>query len=273
MRRWLFIFFLLLGAGSAAAQEKCGMPVRDEVAFQAGERLVLSLQFKWGAMRTEVGQCVSLVDTVRYNGAEVFKSSFVVQSAPFFDVFFKMRENFQSWFTTDKVVPLKYSRATQEGNYFANNLYIYDWEARIINATVSFGDRPEKTVEVPLHDCVWDLPALMFYLRNLDCRQLELGGQYSLSFAIDDEIYDIVVTYNGPTTLRAKKLGQFKVQAFSCSVVSGEMFEGNQQLQVWFSDDENFIPVAVMAPLRWGAAWCWVKGYEGLKYPLTSLSK
>ncbi len=273
MRRWLLIFSLMLCTLVAAAQGKCGVPVRENLAFQAGERLELGLQYKWGAVRTEVAQAVVTVDTVRYKGTPAFRSAFVVQSAPFFDVFFKMRENFRSWFTRDDIRPLKFIRETQEGNYTASNLYLYDWEERQIHATVAFGSKPETTLDIPLHDCVWDLPTVIYYLRNLDCSRMKPGAQYPLSFVIDDEVFNIHITYNGPSTLKAKKLGRFRVQGFSCSVVSGAMFEGDQQLQVWFSDDENFVPVAVMAPLRWGAVWGWLKGYEGLKYPLASLSR
>lgn len=273
MRRGLLIFSLMLCALVAAAQGKCGVPLRENLAFQSGEKLVLGLQYKWGAVRTEVAQAVVRVDTVRYNGERVFKSAFTVQSAPFFDVFFKMRENFRSWFTLDEVRPLKFIRETQEGSYTASNLYLYDWAERQIHATVAFGDKPETSMDIPLHDCVWDLPTLIFYLRNLDCSRMKPGAQYPLSFVIDDEVFNIHITYNGPSSLKVKKLGRFRVQGFSCSVVSGAMFEGNQQLQVWFSDDENFVPVALMAPLRWGAVWGWFKGYEGLKYPLSSLSK
>lgn len=273
MRRGLLIFLLLLCTLPVAAQGKCGIPLRKERAFQAGERLELGLQYKWGAVRTEVAQTVVTLDSVRYNGTEAFKTSVVVQSAPFFDVFFKMRENFQSWFTQESLRPLKFIRDTQEGGYTAKNLYLYNWQAGKIDATVAFGDKPETTMEIPLHDCVWDLPSLIFYLRNLDCSGMKAGEQFPLSFAIDDEVFNIRITYNGPATLKAKKLGRFKVQGFSCTVVSGAMFEGNQQLQVWFSDDDNFLPVAVMVPLRWGAVWGWLKGYEGLKHPLSSLSR
>ena len=79
-------------------------------------------------------------------------------------------------------------------------------------------------------------------------------------------------TYTDGTCFKLK-VGKVKARHFSCSVVSGAMFEGNQEVQVWFSDDANCLPLAVLVPLRIGAVRGWLKSWDNLKYPFSSLVK
>ena len=82
--------------------------------------------------------------------------------------------------------------------------------------------------------------------------------------------YEVKVTYLGPEVFKVRKQGKFRALRFSCTVVAGALFEGDKELQAWFSDDANHLPLAVMVPLRMGTVWAWLKGWEGLKFPLTA---
>lgn len=260
--RFRLLILALLVSVTVNGQGRGCIPVRDTYPFKAGERIDLSLMYKWGAVNTEVAQAAVTLDTVSYNGEEAFHVNFKVKSAPFFDVFFKMREDFHSWFTVRELKPLKFTRNTLEGKYTATNEYYYDWPAGVIHADVNFNGRGDEHYEIPVHECAYDLPALIFYLRTMDLSRMHAGEKYHLSFAIDESVFDVVLTYHGPTTLKVRKLGERNALLFTCSVVSGAMFAGNQELKFWFSNDGQFVPLGVMAPLRWGAVWAWLKEYS-----------
>lgn len=275
MRRLLVISALLLCCVlpmRAQGSQGC-LPQKAQNAFRGDEKLTLSLQYKWGAVNTDVATAVVQLDSVRFKGTPAYHCAFTVKSAPFFDLFFKMREDFQSWFTIDGLRPLKFSRNTSEGDYTATNLYLYDWQQKVIHADIRCGNNPAQSMDIPLHDCVYDLPTLIFYLRNADFSKMKVGQSYPLSFAIDDAVFDIRLTYKGEELMKARRLGKVKVRHFSCSVVSGAMFEGNQELQFWLSADEDALPVAVMAPLRVGAVWARLKAFENVKHGFTALQR
>lgn len=261
MRRLVLIAGLLFCLFPLMGQEQSCLPRAGKIPFSQGESFTMSLLYKWG-VNAEVAEAQVRLDSVCYNGTAAHHVAFTVKSAPFFDIFFKMRENFQSWFAMEGLQPLKFSRDTYEGNYTATNLYLYDWPQKQIHATVNLGGRGEQNLDIPLHDCVYDLPTMIFYLRATDFSRLAVGKSYPLSFAIDEAVYNIRLSYKGEEVLKVRKLGRMKVRHFSCSVVSGAMFEGNQELQFWLSADEDAVPVAVMAPLRVGSVWCWLKSYE-----------
>ena len=254
----------------ASAQEPC-FDVPEDKPFRGGEDLHYSLMFKWGAVNTEVAGANIKLDSIQFQGESVYHTDFTVKSAPFFDLFFKMREHFQSWMRTEDLRPVRFSRDTYEGGYTATNLYKYDWAAGAIHADLNFNGSGLQQMDIPLEGCAYDLPALIFTLRTMDMDAMKVGSKKPLRFAIDDAVFDINITYKGVETYKVKRVGKVKVHKFSCSVVSGEMFEGDQELIVCFSADKNKIPVTVMAPLRVGSVWCWLKKYNNLKYPFTAL--
>ena len=260
--RWKLLILSLLVSVALNGQEKGCIPTVPEPPFKAGEKISLGLFYKWGAVNTEVAQAAITLDSLQFNGQDAWHLNFNVKSAPFFDVFFKMREDFHSWMTMDSIRPLRFTRNTLEGKYTATNDYNYDWEEMVIHADVNFYNRGMEHYEIPLHPCVYDLPALIFYLRTLDQSRMKPGDRYPLSFAIDEGVFDIMLTYHGVEPLKVRKKGYQNALLFSCSVVSGAMFEGNQELKFWLSDDGIYVPLAIMAPLRVGSVWAWLKDYQ-----------
>lgn len=261
MRCKLAILAIFVSLAAFGQQRGC-IPTTDKYPFKAGEKIDLSLVYKWGAVNTEVAVGIITLDSLSYNGIPAYHTNFKVKSAPFFDLFFKMREDFHSWFTADGLRPLKFTRDTYEGGYTATNHYIYDWDANVIHADVNFSTRGDEHYEIPLHPCAYDLPALIFYLRSMDLSRMRAGDKYHLSFAIDDSVFDIILTYHGRQKLNVRRKGRMNSLLFTCTVVSGAMFEGDQELKFWFSDDGHYVPIGVMAPLRVGAVWAWLKDYK-----------
>ena len=268
----VLVLSLILWAATSLSAQNC-LPLGKSRAFNSGEKLTFSLMFKWGAVNTEVGQAELSIDSTSFNGKPAYHSALFVKSMPFFDVFFKMREHFQGWMSIDDVRPLKFIRDTHEGNYDATNLYYYDWDKKIIHADVNFNRKGPQKLEIPLKECVFDIGSILYYARCMDTSKLKEGGKYPISFAIDDSVFDVMLTYRGKEVVKARKLGKVRCMRFTCSVVSGQMFSGDEEFVLWISDDGNRLPVGFMAPLRVGAVRGWLKEYENLKYPFSSLLK
>lgn len=271
MKRILFILALAVVCFGASAQN-C-FSTGEELPFKAGEKIHIGLYFKWGAVNTEVATGLLALEESALNGKTVFKSSLKADSAPFFSAFYDMHERFETWFALDAVRPLKYYRNTKQGDYRAFNNYIYDWDKKVIHADINFEGRGQQILDIPIHDCVCDITSIIYLIRSMDFSGLTPGQKIPLSFAIDDTVFDIVLTFRGKQTVKVKRLGKVNADKFSCSVVSGAMFDGNTEMTIWFSDDANHVPVGFMAPLRIGSVQGWVKQLEDLKYPFDARIK
>ena len=107
------------------------VPVRtvneDSLAFHSGEVMSFVLHYKWGAINTDVGTATVRLDSLTFNGEDAFCCSVYGKTTKIFDLFFKVREDFKSWFTRNGLRPLKFTRDTHEGGYEARNTYLYDY--------------------------------------------------------------------------------------------------------------------------------------------------
>lgn len=274
MKRILCIIAALALTLTVFAQgQDCFPSSKGEKPFLPDEKITFSVMYRWGAVYTEVGLAFLECTQEVLEGEPVYRSHFWVKSAPFFDLFFKMREDFNSWFTVSDLQPRKFTRDTYEGGYTADNLYLYDWNAGLIHADVCFNNQPRQIMEIPLQGCVQDILSLVANLRTLDLDAMRPGDSLPLRFAIDDMVYDIFFKYHGLEKRKVRRKGTMLTHHCSVSVVTGAMFEGDADVEMWFSTDGNQIPVAAMAPLRWGAVWAWVKQYDNPKYPFPVLVK
>ena len=253
------------------------IPVRnlsdDHLAFHAGEEVSFVMHYKWGAINSDVGYATVTLDSLTYNGEKAYCCKVYGRTTKLYDLFFRVREDFRSWFTRDGMRPLKFTRDTQEGRYQARNTYIYDWSAPEphIVADVYSTSSGQRNLSLPLNSCTFDLPALFYYARNMDFDNIEPGKRYPMTFAIDDDIYNVYFILYGRETINVKGLGTVRTIKFAAKLLEGEVFKGEEDMMMWVTDDENRIPVYFEAPLLVGMATGRVIGYSGLKYPFTSL--
>ncbi len=245
----------------------------DSLAFRHGEKLKFMLHYKWGLINTDVGTAMVKLDSLTYNGDKAFHCSVYGKTTKKFDRFFKVREDFDSWFTRDGMKPLKFTRDTYEGGYEARNTYHYDWNSAepIILADVYSSKMGQKQIELPLTPCTFDLPSLFFFARNMDFDNIEPGRKYPMTFAIDDEVFNVYFILYGRETIKVKGLGTVKTIKFAAKLLEGEVFKGEEDMLIWVTDDGNRLPVYFEAPLLVGVASGRLTDCDSLKYPFDAL--
>ena len=244
-----------------------------DLAFAHGEEATFTLHYEWGLIDSDVGSATVRLDSLTFNGQKAFRCSLDGRTTGMFDFFFRVREDFKSWFTRDGMRPLKFTRDTHEGHYTARNTYIYNWDAAepYIAADVYTSKMGEMSVELPLTPCTYDLPSLFFFARNMDLDNVTPGKRYPMTFAIDEEVFNVYFILYGRETIKVKGLGTVNTIKFSAKLLEGEVFKGEEDMIIWISDDENRLPVYFEAPLLVGKAAGRMSGYSGLKYPFVAL--
>ena len=258
MRRALVILAFFFFSWAATAQEH---------PFMEGEEVRYSVMYKWGALNTEVGMAVIGVDSLRFREEQAYHIAGIVKSAPFFDRFYKIREDLQSWVRAEDLRPLRFTRNTYEGGYTATNDFNYNWDKGVIEADINFGNKGEQHLEIPVKEGEYDLISLIFNIRSLPESAFRKGATTLVRFAIDDAVFDVHIRAYGEEVIKVRKMGKMKGLHLACSVVQGALFEGDEDLHLWLSADENRIILAARVPLKVGAVQAWISGYSGLKYP------
>ena len=246
----------------------------DSLVFQAGEKLEFALQYNFVGLHTDVGYASICLDSLTFNGEEAFLITAYGKTVKFFDWVFKVREDFKSWFTREGFKPLKFTRDTYEGVYVAKNTYLYDWslDEPLIHADVYSSKRGQRSLDLPLTRCTFDLPSLFYFSRNMNFDVVEPGRRYPMTFAIDDDVYNVYFILHGRQTIKVKGIGEVNVIKFGAKLLEGEVFKGEEDMIIYISDDMNRLPVFFEAPLLVGRATGRLTSWEGLKYPFSSIT-
>ena len=274
MRLHSILTALLLGLGiSAFAQGSKCLPSRADGVdpWVSGEKIVFNISYNWHAVQTDVAKGTLTMKQESLNGESVWHTSMGMQTAPFFDVFFKIREKFDSWFALKGVEPRKFYRDTREGDYHAINDYVYDRKAGVIHANLEYWDKDKETLDIPYGDCTYDVTALFYFARRMDFQNMKPGAAHRISIAIDKDIFQVRLTYRGKENKYVRGIGTIAAHKVGISLNKGNVFEGNEDALLWFSADDNRIPVAFMAPLKVGAMNGRLASYEGLAHDFTAL--
>jgi len=274
----LFAFVpALLPVGLFAQQPGC-VPVftrsESEVVYKAGEKLDFVLHYKFGIINSDIGVASVTLDTTSVGDQKVFHTRVFGKTIKLYDRFFRVREDFNSYYTREGLRPVLFTRDTHEGTYVATDVYNYMWNADepYIDAevfTTSIGEK--KHYKLPLNECTFDLPALFFFARNIDMDRVRPNIKYPMTFAIDEEVYNVYFIYRGKSTVKVQGLGKVRCLKFAAKLLEGQVFKGEADLDIYISDDMNRLPVLFGAPIRVGEVEGRMTNYEGLKYPFSSL--
>lgn len=253
------------------------LPLRtaDEAtnAFGDGEKLTFTVHYNWGVINADVAKAYTSC-TIEKDlwGEDCYHTRIWGRSARFFDMFFKIREDFQSWFTVDGLRPSRFTRDTHEGSYECTNDFHYMWDIGVINATLYSSKKGHRQIEIPLEEGVYDVPSLLYACRNLDLDKVKEGDSVPVTFAIDDDVYTIKLKRLATEVVDVDDVGKVRAVKFSIGVVAGEMFESEDvPIYMWFSDDDNRIPVLFEAMVKIGAMTGHLSTYKGLRHPFDAL--
>jgi len=279
MKRYCVIIALLLFCSIATAQPNC-VPVgsldEEDLAFTAGERMDFLIHYKWGIINSDVGVATVILDTVSVGNTPAFHCSVNGNTVWPYNRIFPIKEDFQSWFSRKGLTPLRFYRDTHECSYVSRNDYSYLWsleepyiDARVYNTIAD----STKILRIPLKPCTFDLPSLFFFARNMDMSRVKIDVRYPMTFAIDDEVYDVYFIFRGKCTKKVPGLGTIRCMRFQAKLLDGQVFNGEHDMDIFISDDKNRLPVLFGAPILVGEAEGRMTSCSGLKYPFSAKIK
>lgn len=176
--------------------------------------------------------------------------------------FFKVKDNYQSWFYKDNLTPYHFRRRVNEGGYIISRDVYFDQTHK--KALVKDHEKNiEKTVDA---DNVQDMISAFYYLRNQDVSNLKVGDELTLDMFFDYETFGFKMRYLGEDLLKTK-FGKIKCLKFRPLVQSGRVFKAEESLTIWITADKNKIPIRIKADLAVGSLKADLYQYKGLANP------
>ncbi len=229
-------------------------------AFKPGEKLTYVVHYGW----VNAGEAVvELKESPRdINGRKVWHAVGRGRSLGAFNTFYKVDDRYESFFDAQGVFPWVFIRRVSEGGYEFSQDYAYRQQYREVLT------QEKKTHAVP--GSVQDMLSAFYYARTLDLSNAKVGDVFVIDTFLDNELWPLRMRYMGKETVKLRN-GKFRCMKFQPVVQEGRVFKGNDDLNVWITDDGNRIPVLAQAKVLVGSIKMELTGYEGLVHPIAKL--
>jgi hypothetical protein len=267
MRRALvgiIVFFILCGFLSEE-QEAILPTVRNE-SFKRGE--VIEFKMTYGFFT--VGKGSARIDNAYYkmNDRYCFKVDVSGKTVGMIDWVADIDDKWGAYIDTAALVPHQFYRKIREGRYKKDEWTNFDHVNRKIEVkSVGRNGKPRepKYFEAP-HE-VRDLIGGFLYMRIMDFSNLQVNDTVTVNGFLEDEFYKLKIIYRGKDTVKLK-IGKVRALVFTPVMPANKLFDGEDSITAYFSDDKNRIPLKIDANMFVGSAGVELTGYSGLKNPL-----
>ncbi len=259
MRKINIILFFLIST-AMFGQNGNSDSKESNYAFKDGEWLKYRMSY---SNFLNAGYSTMSVSNAFNEGKEAFHIKGKGKSTGLISLFFKVRDEYQTYMYKETLKPYKFIRNINEGGYTKNKEIVFNHSEK--KATVN--NIKHNTVEdYPIPDEIQDLLSSMYYLRNQDLSKLKEGEEISIKMFFDQEVNDFKLRMIGRETIKTK-FGKIKTLKFRPLVQSGRVFKEQESVTVWISDDKNKVPLKIKASLAIGSLRADLNQFKGLAHP------
>ena len=263
-----FILFLIFFPG-AIAQPNTGDSIQSNRivtdqkvndAFQDGEWFRFRMRYGF----LNASYATATVRETTFKDQAVYHVAATGKTTGFARWFFKVDDYFDSYFEKDIVRPIRFVRNISEGNYKRHVEIDFDHNTQsgIMNDLL----RKTKT-EIDFTPNLQDLVSTFYFLRNhFDLEGIQVGETASLHMIYDKKPFAFRFRFLGYENVKTK-FGVVPCVKFRPYVEEGRIFKKESGLSLWVSNDNNRIPIKVVAELSVGSLNVDLVGFKGLKHP------
>ena len=228
------------------------LPQADENHFKPGE--ILKFLINYGPING--GFVESNLQLKEFEGKKVFHVSLLAKTIGFADKIYKVRDEYQSYFDLESLLPYKAIRDISEGRYKRyDHAFYYHKNLKVIN---------NKNKEFKIPADARDVASVFFYIRNLNFAALKYDEIIKINTFFDNELLPFDMRYRGLVTIKTK-LGTYRCIKLVPFVATGRVFEREDDMTIYLSDDFNRVPIRIEFKLKVGTVNCDLVEFSGLK--------
>ncbi len=261
---------LLMSLAFATTSAQCGI---ENKAFKSGEFLYYDLFFNWKFIWVKVGTASMSTVSSTYDGKSAFRTSLITRGNNKLDKFFVMRDTLLSY-CTDNITPLYFRKGALEGKrYYVDELwYSYPKGNCHLRQHRIEHDGRHVWKESEYQDCIYDMMSIFLRARNFDASKLKKGQNIPMPISDAKHLSNSWLKYVGKETFKVEGSNE-KFRCLVFSFIEREDGKNHELIRFYITDDTNHIPVRLDMFLSFGSAKAFLKGYKGIRNPMTSKLK
>ena len=268
MKRAAFVFALFILVAFSGERNDAYRPVKND-SFSRGEQLHYKMSY--GILNIGKGTVKIHENFYWVNDRQCYKLDIFGKTVGLVDWVADVDDQWGAYIDTAAIVPHIAYRKIREGKYRKDEITNFDHEQRKIEVK-QIDQKTGKYKEPKYYD--YDKQAQMrdmiggfLYLRTVDLSNTNVGDSIQIKGFFEDEFYKMNIIYQGKATIRTK-VGKVRCLVFKPVMPDNKVFDGENSITAWFSDDKNRVPVKVSAKMFIGSAGVELTSYGALRNPL-----
>ncbi len=185
------------------------------------------------------------------------------KTAGTFDVFYKVRNKYESYIDQNTLLPYFYSEDRHEGKWKHTDKATFNQADKKVTANKG---------EFAYKGDSFDFVSAYYFARTIDVTKLKTGQTFDLQYFLEDGFHKMNITYVGTETIKCD-MGTFNCLKFNPTIIPGRIFRKDSKLYLWITNDGNRIPVKAHVEVILGSITMELQSASGLKYPLNPIKK
>jgi len=225
-------------------------------AFVAGEQLEYRIHY--GVINAGTAKLEVKPLNKKIAGREVYHIVGSGKSKGAFDWFFKVRDRYETYLDVDGVFPWMFVRDINEGGYKKQQTY------KFAQKTHKVDNGKGQTFEIP--SGAQDMLSSFYYARSIDFTNAKKNEIFTIWSFVDDEVWPLKIRFLGKDEIKVSG-DKYRAMKFCPVVQEGRLFENEEDVTVWISDDENKIPLLAQGKVLFGSIKMELTKAQGLANP------
>lgn len=221
-------------------------------AYKSGEQLKYLVHFGF----IDGGVASLVMEELEVSGKKIHHAKAIGKSVGVTDRLFKVRDVYETFIDANNGLPVKAIRDITEDKYkYYDEVLFNRKENFVITKRKGKVKVPENTV---------DILSAFYYARRTMFSDLKQGDVLKIDTYFDDGIFTLEIRYKGTETIKTK-MGKVNCLKFCPVVEPGRIFDTENDVTIWISNDKNFLPVRIQFDLIVGSLKCDLIEYQNLK--------
>jgi len=258
----LTIFFCCLGIFSLKSQSISDVSKNIKYKdFSRGEKLIYLAHYGF----IDAGEAVVTLSKKlkKINGKPTYDVTVKGRTIGVFGWTTKVRDTWKSNIDTATMQPLKFERNIKENSYELKETSLFNHkEGTVAVEKNKKGTKSDSTFNIP--EFTQDIISGYYCLRTLDFSNLHKGDTVRMNAFMEDEHYNFKIIFLGNERI-ATQFGKINTFVMSPIMPKNDLFDGENSIKFWVSNDSNRVPIKIKAEMFVGAVEIDLVRHSGLK--------
>jgi len=238
--------------------------------FKSGEYARYGAYYNWHFIWIQSGEVEFSSDTLQYKQQKAWHLKAIGKTFKAYDLLFTVRDTFETFSRYDTFQPIYSRRAVNHAKDHSVHRYDFNYATGQIAVNIRQNKQPVYRTTLPVRENTFDLLATAYNFRKFDFSKLFVGQKVPYRMLIDRQVDDLYFRYLGKEIVKTRTGKEYRCHKVSVYLLQGDFFPEGEYMKVWFTDDQNHLPVQVETEILVGTVKALLLDTKSLKYPLTS---